>query len=218
MEEQSILRPLSAFKVDRLEQAAKKFADHLEERDREYLQGRGLSEKIVAGSGLGSVPADDPEWGYYTGHISIPYRNRDGVTVGIRFRNVWAGDSRPKYTQQAGEATLPYGLPTLGWDSRSVVITEGEIDALTLHQLGIPAIAIPGVNNWKSHYRYLLDGYERIVVWGDPDEAGRAFNNHLLKAISGSTAAHLSDDINAVYAREGMIPVIDAFQRAGGVL
>ena len=36
-------------------------------------------------------------------------------------------------------------------------------------------MGVPGASNWKPHYRRLFDDYERVIVIGDGDTAGRQF-------------------------------------------
>ena len=216
--EREILRPLPGFKMNRLKEQAARLADCLDAEALEWLAARGVNADTARGCGLGRVNSDDPDFAHYAGHIAIPYRTVDGDTVGLRFRNVWGSENGPKYNQPAGSATVPYGLEALNMPGKTVSLCEGEFDSIVLRQLGLPALGIPGANAWKAHYRYLLDGFERVVVWGDPDEAGRAFNDTVCKAISGASAAVLPMDVSDTFVEHGMGAILDAFQRAGGVL
>jgi 5S rRNA maturation endonuclease (ribonuclease M5) len=57
----------------------------------------------------------------------------------------------------------------------SVVLVEGEVDALNLLQSGIPALAILGSNNWSDDKLDLLLSlnFKRVYLLMDPDFAGR---------------------------------------------
>src|SRR5699024_7868051 len=82
--------------------------------------------------------------------LSIPYLTASNEVVNIRFRNLT--DSGPKYLQLPGTPVGPYNLKALTEDASTVVIAEGELDAVTLSALGIAAIGMPGANSCKHHY------------------------------------------------------------------
>lgn len=71
-----------------------------------------------------------------------------------------------------------------GWqalpDTRQVVLTEGEIDAMTLATVGIPALSIPYGAGKQSQQEWIendypdLEHFDEIIVWMDDDEAGHS--------------------------------------------
>lgn len=74
------------------------------------------------------------------------------------------------------------GVPTLfGWQAipestRRLVITEGEIDALSVASQGIPAVSVPfgaGNHQWIETDWERLERFDDIVLWFDTDEAGQ---------------------------------------------
>jgi twinkle protein len=67
-----------------------------------------------------------------------------------------------------------FGLNTLQEDSKVVVITEGEFDAMAVYQAThIPAISLPnGASNLPVQLIKLLEGLDRIYLWMDSDEIG----------------------------------------------
>jgi len=57
----------------------------------------------------------------------------------------------------------------------TLYVVEGEPDAQTAHELGLPAVGIPGAKKWQPEWRdRLAAGRERIVIVADSDEPGRA--------------------------------------------
>lgn len=183
----------------------------------EHLVARGL-EKAGAAFGLGSVPGDDPEWSQYAGMLAIPYWNPKGECVTIRFRAT-RQDAKPKYLQPAGSDITIYNLKALKSPSNTIVVTEGEFDCMTLSLMGFAAIGIPGANAWKHHYARLLDGFENVIAWGDPDDAGKKFNEDIMRSVRRAVPARLSGDINDIYnTDDGFVAITTAFQRAGGQL
>lgn len=146
--------------------------------------------------------------------LSIPYATASGDVVNIRFRNL--SDSGPKYLQLPGTPVGPYNLKAVAGTADTVVITEGEFDAVTLAALGIAAIGMPGASSWKHHYARLLDGVSNVIVWGDPDDAGRKFNAEIQKSIPRAMAAYMEKDINDTYVQDGPMPILEAYSKAGG--
>lgn len=89
-------------------------------------------------------------------------RAQDGKKV------IWAtADSRPRL----------FGWQAIDRNARYVVITEGEIDALTVAGWGFPALSVPsGVKNldWVDHDYDALTRFEKIYLCTDADEPGHA--------------------------------------------
>lgn len=209
--------PIPHTRVQQMADAAELFAQNLDGVGLEYLEGRGLGS-IARTAGIGFVPEDvPPQWGKYARMLSIPYFTVDGEVVSIRFRTIDPEDERPKYLQPPGSDITIYNMPALTRPSSSIIITEGELDCLTLEAQGYTAIGIPGANAWKRHYARALDGFPSVIAWGDPDDAGKKFNEEILSSIRRATTAHLPVDINeAAQSPTGFIEIHRAFTKAGG--
>lgn len=157
-----------------------------------------------------------PAWHPYRGRLAIPFFNGNGDCVLIRFRDL-TGSSPAKYLQIADSRNVPYNMPALISGARTIIVCEGELDALTLTGMGFAAIGITGASAWKPHYRKLLDPFERVIVWGDPDDAGRAFNSTVKQSVRQAQPAYLETDINDSYINDGGMEIISAFAEAGGI-
>ena len=49
---------------------------------------------------------------------------------------------------------------------------EGEFDTIIAEDaLGLPAVGIPGVQNWKPHYAKVFEGYARVLILADDDSS-----------------------------------------------
>lgn len=209
--------PTTASSVEAMTKAAAQFHAALGGVALEYLEKRGLSEAAL-GARLGVVPDDaSPAWHPYRGRLSIPFFNANGDCVLIRFRDL-TGTSPAKYLQIADSRNVPYNIPALLSGARTINVCEGELDALTLTALGYAAIGITGANGWKPHYRKLLDPFDRVVVWGDNDDAGRAFNSAVRASDRRAEPAYLESDINDTFVNDGELPILSAFTEAGGIL
>ena len=118
-----------------------------------YLLSRGISEQVAEMFQLGYAPHGTPTPG---GRLSIPYVTPAGV-VDIKYRcadqahTTHKGIDCPKYTHEIGAGTHLYNAEVLIATSDTVVLTEGELDAICVQAyLGIPAVAYPGVGTWQS--------------------------------------------------------------------
>jgi DNA primase len=135
-----------------------------------YMEGRGLPTASVRPFGLGFVENPQPGHEQFAGRICIPNFNLSGV-VGLKFRHPNDTDE-PKYEGLPGIPGRLFNLRAIGRGGPTICLTEGELDAITVTSLGFPAVGVPGVDNWKPHDWRIFEGYERVVLVRDADQAG----------------------------------------------
>lgn len=217
MSSETLLSPLPSSRVRHLTDAAMMFRQSLGDAALAYLEGRGIADQ-ADGHGLGEVPQDvDIEWQPYRGMLAIPYWLPGGTCMAIKFRRM--GDEKPKYLNTTGSTVPPYNVGVVAKATDTIVITEGEIEVITLSAMGIPAIGIAGSNAWKPHYARLIDGIPNVVIFGDPDDAGRKFNEEVQQSIQRAVPAYMERDINDTYVQDGILGAIaiqEAIKKAGG--
>ncbi|MDG4825984.1 toprim domain-containing protein [Asanoa sp. WMMD1127] len=140
----------------------------------EYLkETRGLSGANAQFFKLGLVESPLPGHEQYEGKLAIPYLTRSGV-VSMRFRAIPPGDATgPKYLSVPGDIPRLFNPADLDRREHFVCICEGEFDAMTAHQAGLPAVGIPGVNGWKEYYSHCFKGYENVFILADNDDKGQ---------------------------------------------
>lgn len=139
-----------------------------------YLEARGISSEAQISFRLGYV--DDPSVGHerYRGRLAIPYLTPTGV-VSIRFRSIPNEDGiddPPKYLSLPGEISRIFNTPDLKREESYICVCEGEIDTITAHMCGLPAIGIPGSKNWKKVFSRALRWYQHVFVLADADDKG----------------------------------------------
>lgn len=68
-----------------------------------------------------------------------------------------------------------FGLHTVPNDCDTLILTEGEYDAMAVHQAtGLPAVSLPnGCRSLPLQVLPLLERFEKIILWMDSDEPGR---------------------------------------------
>ena len=192
-------------------EAAESYANAIDEATLAYLAERGISETIAARYRLGTIV--DPHNGHeaHKGWLSIPYITALGLCVGFKFRRL--DDGKPKYGSPLGQKSHLYNVADLTLDIPTMVICEGELDAVILSGVcNIPAVAVPGVAAWKPHYSKLFTGYDTIYIVGDNDvkedgtNPGAEFARRVSSEIINGQIVQLPPgmDINELYLAEGL--------------
>lgn len=169
-----------------------------------YLDQRGISEATARMYRLGYVHPEGVLCGdeQYVGRLAIPFITTGGV-VGIRYRTLDGGE--PKYLTRTGDESTLFSVTSLLDDTNTIVITEGEIDAMTLNQMAVSAVGVSGAKAFKRHYRLLFQDYDRVLIACDGDSAGKEFGRHVMDQIQGSFMVSMpeGEDVNSVYVKFG---------------
>lgn len=133
---------------------------------RTWLNGRGLTDATIEAFKIAEQSRDGKNVAVF------PYL-RDGELVNVKYRDI--ADKRGM-RQEAGAEPCLFGWHLIDPRARSVAITEGEIDAMTLHQCGIPALSVnagAGNHQWIENDWERLERFSEIFVCFDNDEAGQ---------------------------------------------
>lgn len=192
-------------------EAAQRYAQAINPQTLNVLEERGISDAVAAMFELGTIT--DPINGHemYEGWLSIPYITAGGSCVGFKFRRL--EDIKPKYGSPTGQKAHLYNVIDVTIMSPYIVICEGELDTvITSGVLGIPAVGVPGVAAWKSHFPKLFGGYETVYVVGDNDikedgsNPGAEFAKRVANEVMNSTIVTLPAgmDINDYYLKHGI--------------
>lgn len=214
-----MLRPPSADVKKSLEAATALYEKQLDPSHR-YLASRGISPATSESFRLGLVgtsPTDiHPGHEKYAGRLAIPSLGPNGVQS-IRFRCLEDHDCHevgcPKYLGVDDVPTKLFNLRAVVEADDVIVVTEGELDAVTVNQCGIPAVGCVGANNWKHHYPRIFTGFPKVIVVGDNDDAGRSFANKVAKTMWNATpriVGSLAEDVTDFYTREGKAALVAA--------
>ena len=130
-----------------------------------WLIGRGLTEETIAAFKIGEQVNGGRSYAVF------PYI-REGTVVNAKYRNV---EEKRDMRQEAGAEPCLFGWHLIDPKARTVCITEGEIDAMTLHQLGFPAMSVnagAGNHQWVESDWERLERFSTILLCFDNDEAG----------------------------------------------
>jgi len=192
----------SASQRESLTRAAKYYHGALHEAE-DYLAERGITLEQATKARLGVVL--DPLTGHeqYVNRLSSPYLTRSGV-VDLRFRSLDL--SEPKYMGLSGATTHLYNVASIFRATTYISICEGEIDTITLDNVcGIPAVGVPGVNNWKKHYGRILADFDKVFLFADGDNAGTEFGKSLSRELGNLVVVQMpeGEDVNSMYRIHG---------------
>lgn len=134
------------------------------------LQERRITTEFLAAYGVGGQEA-----------VQFPFCSNAGKLAGIKSLKLERpGGKKQVFTQ--GDCHSLFGWPLVPTDCKTLIITEGEIDALTLHGAGVPfpVVSLPYGAGGGSKQRWIeahwdrLEGVQEFVLALDDDEAGRA--------------------------------------------
>lgn len=206
-------RPSDSYK-NWLGKIADRYHNDLSSEALTYLADRGIRRKAVSGGRLGLVSNPDPMHEPFQGRLSIPFITPTGV-VYMRFRCLEDHNCKEencqKYLGPTGEPAHLYNVQALHDADITIGICEGELDALVSTNAGFPCVGVPGSHNWKPFYYRLFDDFQRVIVLGDGDKAGREFTTKLIHEIPEAEAKLIPDhqDVNEFILEHGKKTFLD---------
>lgn len=132
----------------------------------EWLSSRGLTDATVDAFRIGEVERSGSLY------VLFPYL-REGELVNAKYRNI---ADKKDMRQEAGAEPCLFGWHLIDPKVRAIAIAEGEIDAMSLHQVGIPALSVnagAGNHQWIDNDWNRLERFSEIFLCYDNDEAGQ---------------------------------------------
>ena len=185
-----------------------------------YLLDRGIGQAEAMSHRFGVV-GDEPFPGHggKRGWLAIPYLDRHGYPLTIRFRCLQDHKCREnghgKYATLKDDHPRPYNIGAIHRASDTIEITEGEFDAAILQKVGLHAVAIPGAHLWSPAFRRMLAGFNTIRIWADPDDAGAEMTAKITKSLRQAKALRMpvGRDVSDVYKLGGA----DALYKIAGI-
>jgi len=201
-----------------LEKSTLRYAGHLDEAAG-WLEGRGLDLEVARGQGLGVVRDPLAGHGQFEGRLCIPYLT-DAGPVNATFRCIKdhdckSIDNHSKYLFRKNSGTHMYGVQDLSWADEWIAVTEGELDALTLKQIGVPAVGISGAKKWQDHWSNVFEDFSRVYLFEDGDSAGEELWERLSNEVHGAIRVRMPDgeDVNSMYNKQGKDYLLGRFKK-----
>ncbi|MCP3177440.1 toprim domain-containing protein [Desulfuromonas sp. KJ2020] len=154
-------------------------------RVKEYLLSRGLTDKSLTAYQVAEVPEVGP-WKNWKKQqpwrgpwIVFPYL-REKELVFTKYLHLERRDGKKQTVVESGCEPILYGMQVIPENQRFLAITEGEIDALSLFEYGMPAVSVPfggGTGEkqaWIDCCYEWLERFSEIFLVMDADAEGQA--------------------------------------------
>lgn len=154
----------------------KKNPEPIEPKDEaiEYLQSRGISSEIARRY---QITADAE------GNIVFPFIDEEQQMQFIKYRNPDPKEGQSKEWCERDCKPILFGMAQCDTSLKTLVITEGQLDSLSLSEAGIKnAISVPtGANGftWVPHCWNWMSQFTKIIVFGDYEKGHITLYNEI---------------------------------------
>lgn len=188
-----------------LAQAAERY--HANNHQTSYFKDRGIDAgKFKLGSVTNPVTGHEP----YVGMLSIPYYTPDGECVALRFKCMKQHDceqyEHSRYNDLPGTEVRMYNTVDIAdTTSKTIAVCQNELDTMILSgTIGLPAVGVSGVTNWRDYYARVFEDYTHVLIFGEGDRDGKAFTNTVARGLYNAVpiAMPSGKDLTELY-REG---------------
>lgn len=132
----------------------------------DYLHSRGFTDETIAAFKVAANDADD--------EIIFPYLHGTEL-VNAKYLKLERPGGKKQMRQEKDAEPCLFGWQAVPDRARSIVLTEGEFDAMTWSQQGFPALSVwSGAGNmqWVENEWERLARFDRIYIALDADQAG----------------------------------------------
>jgi len=150
-----------------------------------------LIGRLTRERGWGNETMCELELGVCRGRITIPVRDSHRRLIGLLRYQPWPKAGQPKMRAAAGSCRMLLPHPTAE-PSHDVLLVEGEPDMIAARSRGLPAIALPGLDCWRTHWAQLLAG-RQIQIIMDADAHGRAVAARIARDLDEYACATIVD-------------------------
>lgn len=164
------------------------------------------------------------------GKIVFVYWNQNKTEIEmLKFMALEREDGKKHiFTSKDAKKTL-FGKQTITDDCSTLVITEGELDAMSYAEAGIQAVSVPFGAKWETDYGSdpnmewiqndydFLERFTTIAISMDMDEAGRRATASILKRLGESRCRVIDlpeNDANETMLKHGWDALTEAFESA----
>jgi DNA-binding transcriptional ArsR family regulator len=148
------------------------------------------------------------------GGIEILYLTREGDLHTIQYRlTLEKVNGVDRFKWRTGDTRILYGLwrlPEWG-DADTLYLCEGTSDTWTLWHADLPALGIPSATYWREEWWREVEGFERIVLIADADDAGAGLAQKLAETCPDS----LRERVQVLQLPDGVKDANELWQREG---
>jgi len=157
----------------------------------EWFKERGISSSTLIDFKITHGRQFFPQVSKERNCINFNYfRNEDLINVKYR-------DAEKNFRLVKDAELILYNLDSI--NQKYVVITEGEIDAMSYHEVGVKSVvSVPNGASKNNRLQYIdncideLDGVERIYIATDDDEPGRVLQEEIARRLGKERCRRVS--------------------------
>lgn len=160
----------------------------------QYLLGRGLAPESLAAYRIGEIAEIGPYPGWKSqnaikGAFIVFPSFRGTVLVAVKYLHIKRKDGKKFTLVEPNCEAILFGWQAIPDNARSVILTEGEIDAITYHSYGFPALSVPfgggkgAKQQWIDSEFPHLDRFEEIFLSLDQDEEGQKATEEIINRL-----------------------------------
>lgn len=183
-----------------------------------YLESRGIS-RVVAEEYKVTTAKDNQNV------LVFPFYDENGIMQFVKYRKTDFDRAKDKNKEwsEAGAKPILFGMQQCQ-DKTALVITEGQIDSLSVAEAGIKnAVSVPnGARGftWYQHCADWLNEFEEIIVFGDNEHGQITLVNELQARVSQKVRVvrvvdYLGEkDANDILRKYGKEAIIKAIENA----
>lgn len=185
-----------------------------------WFESRGISQQTLTDWKISEGLEFMPQAGKEMNTIQFNYFDQNGELTNIKYRT-----GNKHFKLHKGSQLIFYGLNTVSFGS-SAIITEGEIDSLSLWQSGFKnVLSVPNganpKNNNLEYFEPVADQFAacpEIILWVDNDGPGRKLREDLAERIGKEKCKYVEykdcKDANECLQRYGYGGVKEAIETA----
>ncbi|MES2187969.1 MAG: toprim domain-containing protein [Pseudomonadota bacterium] len=165
-------------------------------RAAEWLRSRGLTDVTIGAFKIVEQVRGEKVYAVF------PYIDEAGEYINGKTRNI---DDKKDMRQEAGAMPCLFGWHLIDPKQRVIAIAEGELDAMTLHQVGIPALSVnagAGNHQWIENDWEKLERFNEILIFFDTDEAGEKGAREVMQRLGLDRCRRVAFDNGAKDANE----------------
>ena len=185
----------------------------------EYLESRGISQAIAEKYNITCQNEDE-------NILVFPFVDEHGMLQMVKYRNIDPERKGSKEWSQKGGISILFGMVQCNFDNKTLIITEGQIDSLSVAECGFEnAVSVPTGKNGFTWYPICFDFMHRFnefIVFGDNENGSITLlddiYNHLKRT---GTVKHVRiddymghKDANELLMAEGREAVKKAIENA----
>lgn len=167
-----------------------------------YVESRGIGEDVQKEFGIGYNSK-------IKGYTALPWYTPDNKLANVKYRST---GNKSFFYEKGGTkiSELLFGIHAAR-GSREVVVVEGEFDAMSWGEAGIPSVAVGGSFISNAQIQLLIrEGFDTIYIGGDNDNQGRKLNDKLLERLKKVANLRIID-----YGEKDIIDANDVLTRFG---